>query len=205
MSLGLKKKSPPIIRPRPARKRGQARQAERVARRERRRGERKKRSATTTPGARLGQHAEKLGKRVAEVAWRMVHGACRASEASRVMRHPLFQRGPRGLLAHKRVQAAETRAACPSVQRSWTRVLRVARSQGDKAAIRRKAANAPDCPSTAQKCRASSGAPRRQSVAAKRLFLSPSAFFEPAKKVRKNSKRMAACRCKSRYVTTQKR
>ena len=38
-------------------------------------------------------------------------------------------------------------------------------------------------------CRASSGAPRRLSVAAKRLFLSPSAFFEPAKKVRKNGKR----------------
>ena len=119
----------------------------------------------------------------------MVHGACRASEASRVMRHPLFQRGPRGLLVHNCGQAAETRAACPSRHWKWRRVLRVARRPGDKAAIRRKAANAPDCSSTAQSCRASSGAPRRQSVQLKRLFLSPSAFFEPAKKVRKNGKR----------------
>ena len=42
-------------------------------------------------------------------AWCVVHAqsACRASEASRVMRHPLFQRGPRGLLVHKCGQAAE--------------------------------------------------------------------------------------------------
>ena len=113
-SAPKKRKAPKVSRPRPARKRGQARpKAERVARRERRRGER---VAFSHDDARRASRATRLE------AWEksgrscMVHaqGACRASEASRVMRHPLFQRGPRGLLVHNCGQAAKTRAACPS-------------------------------------------------------------------------------------------
>ena len=121
----------------------------------------------------------------------MVHAqsACRASEASRVMRHPLFQRGPRGLLGHKHAQAAEHAQpvrAFNNVERefcAWREGqgmrLPSAGRQPTRQPVRVRHEFVP---------REFWRAPQTER-AAKRLFLSPSAFFEPAKKVRKNSNR----------------
>ena len=189
MSLGLKKKRP---RGHPAETRAKARASEAKGRASSAAGKAtwrtQKRSATTTPGARLGQHSEKLGKRVAEVAGRMcmAHAARAKQAASCVIP---FSKGDRGdclgINMPKLPKHAQPVRAFNNVERefcAWregqgTRLPSAGR-QPTRQTVRVRHEFVPcefwRAPQT-ERC-------------PKRLFLSPSAFFEPAKKVRKNCK-----------------
>ena len=186
-SPGLKKKRSPRSAARdPRESAGKRGTAERVARRERRRGERKKRSATTTPGARLGQHAEKLGKRVAEVAWFMVHAA-RAKQAAPCTIP--FPKGDRGDCLHTTVCKLPKHA---QLVRAFNGVGREFCAWREGQGMRLPSAGRQPTRQTVRARHKSAARvlarPAAAALQLKRLFLSPSAFFEPAKKVRKNSK-----------------
>ena len=177
------------MRPRPARKRGQARpQAERVARRERRRGER---VALRHDDARRASRATPLEARNTSGRGCMVHGACAERmprERSKPRHAPSpYPKGTEGI-------------ACPQM---WTS-CRNTRSLSERSTAL-NASSARGAKARGQGCHPQEGSQRaslsecgtkvprefwrapQPPRCPRRLFLSPSAFFEPAKKVRKNS------------------
>ena len=190
-----KRKAPKVIRPRPARKRGQARHsrassaAGKAARRTH--SVRPRRCPARVSGNTLRSSGKEWPK--LHGAWCMVHGAWCRAHAARAKQAascviPFFK-GDRGdcLGIRKCPSRRNTRSLSESPLKMAASSARGAKARGCGCHPQEGGQRA-RLSEHGTKCAARVLARPADEACPRRLFLSPSAFFEPAKKVRKNCK-----------------